>query len=547
MPSHVLDPHQGLSSPTRFPFGWFWPIIIAGAILGDNSHAATAQPIPKSTNPFERPLPAQPQSGIDQVVFPQLQRLGIEPAGVCTDAVFVRRVYLDVIGTLPSAAEARQFLQDRRPEKRAALIDELMARSEFADYWTLKWCDILRVKAEFPINLWPNAAQAYHRWIHTAVRDNLTYDKFARTLLTANGSNFREGPVNFYRAMQARTPDGIARTVALTLLGVRAEKWPDRQREEMAVFFSRLGYKGTGEWKEEIVFFDPEKPLKAPSPRFVFPDGKTAELTPNRDPREIFADWLITPQNPWFTRAIANRVWSWFFGRGVIHEPDDIRPDNPPANPALLAVLEKELIDACYDLKRLFRAILTSTTYQLSSITRSENPAAEANFAFYPLRRLSAEVLIDALNQISGTTEKYTSAIPEPFTFIPEDQRSIALPDGSITSSFLETFGRPGRDTGMEAERNNRVTSSQRLHLLNSTQVRRKIEQGPKIQGLLRAKGNPREVIDNLYFTILSRPPTDQERQIVGDYAKAPGMDGKTAALDLAWALVNSAEFLYHH
>lgn len=526
-----------------------WLALLAVGLWPGSLQAADPAPTsPLSHNPFERPLPAKPQSAIDRVVFAQLQRLGIEPASVCTDAIFVRRVYLDMTGTLPTAMETRQFLQDRKPDKRTALIDELFQRPEFADYWTLKWCDILRVKAEFPINLWPNAAQAYHRWIHTAVRDNLPYDKLARALLTSNGSNFREGPVNFFRAMQSRTPDGIGRTVALTLMGVRAEKWPANQREEMAVFFSRLGFKGTGEWKEEIVFFDPEKPLKAPSGRFTFPDGTTANLDPARDPREIFAHWLITPQNPWFTRAIANRAWSWFFGRGVVHEADDLRPDNPPANPELLAALEKELVDAGYDLRRLFRAILTSTTYQLSSIARSDHPAAEANFAFYPLRRLSAEVLIDALNQISGTTEKYTSAIPEPFTFIPEDQRSIALPDGSITSSFLETFGRPGRDTGYEAERNNRVTSAQRLHLLNSTQVRRKIEQGPKIQAILRMKGNsPREIIDSLYYLILSRPPTDQERQTVSDYAKAPGMDARTAALDLAWALVNSAEFLYHH
>jgi hypothetical protein len=315
----------------------------------------------------------------------------------------------------------------------------------------------------------------------------------------------------------------------------------------MAVFFSRLGYKGTGEWKEEIVFFNPELPLKAPAGHFAFPDGTTAALAADRDPRMVFADWLITPQNPWFNRAIANRAWSWFFGRGIVQEADDLRPDNPPSNPELLAALEKELVASGYDLKRLFRTILTSTTYQFASVARSENPAAEANFAFYPLRRLDAEVLIDALNQISGTTEKYASAIPEPFTFIPEDQRSVALPDGSITSTFLETFGRPGRDTGMQAERNNRITAAQRLHLLNSTHIRKKIEQGPKIQALVRTRGSPREVIDALYYTILSRPPTDQERQAVITYGSSPGMDARSAALDLAWALVNSAEFLYHH
>jgi hypothetical protein len=353
--------------------------------------------------------------------------------------------------------------------------------------------------------------------------------------------------VNFYRAMQSRTPDGIGRTTALTFMGSRAEKWTEAQRTEMAVFFSRLDYKGTGEWKEEIVFFNPEKPLKTPSGKFVFPDGSTAPLAPERDPREVFADWLIRPGNPHFTRPIANRVWSWFLGRGVVHEPDDLRADNPPTNPALLDALEKEMVAANFDLRRFFRTILNSTTYQFSSIPRSEKPEAEASFAFYPLRRLDAEVLVDALNQISGTTEKYTSPIPEPFTFIPEDQRSIALPDGSITSSFLETFGRPGRDTGIEAERNNRVTAAQRLHLLNSTHVRRKIEQGPKLQALYRARGGNREIIDALYYTILSRAPTDQERQAALTYAKQPGIDSRAAAQDLAWALVNTAEFLFRH
>ena len=554
MHSHALKLRPGTLTPAWFSHWWFWPLLVALVIGGSSSvHAAKAGKASKASvapvvgSPFERPLAAQPQNEIDRAVFAQLKRLAIEPAHGCTDPVFLRRVYLDVIGTLPTALEVREFLQDRQPDKRTALIDRLLARDEFADYWTMRWCDVLRVKAEFPINLWPNAAQAYHRWIHTAVRDNLPYDKFARTLLTANGSNFREGPVNFYRAMQSRTPDGTARTVALTFMGVRAEKWSEKQREEMAVFFSRHVFKGTGEWKEEIVFFNPETPLKAPSGRFVFPDGQTAPLAPDRDPREVFADWLVTPQNPWFTRAIANRVWSWFLGRGVVHEADDLRPDNPPTNPELLATLEKELVASGYDLKRFFRTILNSTTYQLASVARSDNPAAEANFAFYPLRRLDAEVLIDALNLITGTSEKYTSAIPEPFTFLPDDQRSIALPDGSITSSFLETFGRPGRDTGIEGERNNRVTASQRLHLLNSTQVRRKIEQGPKIQALIRNKAGAREAIDALYYTILSRPPTDQERQVVVDYGKAPGMDSRTAALDLAWALVNSAEFLYRH
>lgn len=500
-----------------------------------------------SPSPFEVPGDVKPEGEIDKLVFAKLDKLGLQPASLCSDPVFVRRAYFDIIGTLPSGHEAKEFILDRSPNKRAVLIDRLLARDEFADYWAMKWSDLLRVKAEFPINLWPNAAQVYHRWIHTAVRDNKPYDQFARELLTASGSNFRVGPVNFYRAMQNREPQGIAQTVALTFLGTRADKWPTNRLQGLAGFFSQLNYKYTGEWKEEIVFFDPAKDTNQLWKAATFPDGKDAKLAPDKDPREVFADWLIDPKNPSFTRNIANRVWSWLLGRGIIHEPDDLRPDNPPVNPELLAYLERELISSHYDLKHLFRLILNSKTYQLSPVPRSNDPKAVTNFAFYSLRRLEAEVLIDALNQITGTTEKYSSAIPEPFTFIPEDQRSIALPDGSITSPFLEMFGRPSRDTGLESERNNRITAAQRLHLLNSSQIQRKIEQSRMIQYQTQSNKTPNEIAAGIYLGILSRFPTQEELKLVSARVPSGGAMGREVAVDLAWALINSAEFLYRH
>jgi hypothetical protein len=411
----------------------------------------------------------------------------------------------------------------------------------------MKWSDLLRVKAEFPINLWPNAAQAYHRWIRTSIRGNKPYDQFVSEMLTSNGSNFRVGQVNFYRAMQNHEPQSIAQTVALTFMGTRAENWPTNQLAGLAAFFSQVGYKSTGEWKEEVVFFDPGKATNGLWQAAMFPDSTRVKLAPDRDPREVFADWLIDPKNPWFTRNIVNRVWSWLLGRGIIHEPDDLRPNNPPSNPELLAWLEKELVAAKYDLKHLYRLILNSSTYQLASISQNTSPEAVANFASYPLRRLDAEVLIDALNQITGATEKYTSSIPEPFTFIPEDQRSIALPDGSITSSFLEMFGRPPRDTGLESERNNRPTAAQRLHLLNSSHIQRKIEQSRMIQYQTQGNKPPREIATGMYLGILSRFPTDAERKAVEAYFQSGSVSRREAAVDLAWALINSAEFLYRH
>jgi hypothetical protein len=517
-----------------------------GVLLALGTLLAVAAPAP-GPSPFESPNPPVPRNRIDELVFRKLQQLEIAPAYPCSDAAFVRRAYLDIIGTLPTGFEAQDFIRDTKPNKRSALVDRLLEREEFADYWAMKWSDLLRVKAEFPINLWPNAVQCYHRYIRTAVKENLPYDRFARELLTSSGSNFRVGPVNFYRAMQNKDAKGIAQAVALTFMGERAEKWPAERWEGMAAFFQQVGYKSTLEWKEEIVFFDPELWTNNPTRTAVFPDGTKAQLDPKKDPREVFADWLIAPTNRWFTRNIANRVWSWLLGRGIIHEPDDIRPDNPPSNPELLAYLEQELIGARYDLKHLYRQILNSQTYQLSCVPRSDKAEAEAQFAYYPLRRIEAEVLIDALNQITGTTEKYSSPIPEPFTFIPENQRAIALGDGSITSTFLELFGRPARDTGLESERSSRSSAAQRLHLLNSSHIQRKIEQSRMIEYQTQSKKTPREMAAGIYLGILSRFPTEAELQKFEGYLQTAKVGNREAAIDLAWALINSAEFLHRH
>jgi hypothetical protein len=432
------------------------------------------------------------------------------------------------------------------------LIDQLLERDEFADYWAMRWSDVLRIKAEFPINLWPNAAQAYHRWIRTCIKDNVPYDQMVREMLTASGSNFRVPPVNFYRAMQNREPAGIAQTVALTFMGTRADKWPKEQLAGMAAFFAKVGYKSTKEWKEEIVFFDPARTNAAatnglPPAAAVFPDGTPAHLSPDQDPREVFADWLVDPKNPWFTQNIANRIWAWLLGRGIIHEADDIRPDNPPSNPELLALLERELRENQYDLKKLCRLILNSKTYQLSSVPKSQSAEGDANFSHYLLRRLDAEVLIDALDKLTGGTENYSSPIPEPFTYIPANKRSIALPDGSISSPFLEMFGRSPRDTGLESERNNRPTAEQRLHLLNSSQIQRKIEQSPMIKNLTSAGKDPRTIATGMYLGILSRFPTEDELKVVEDYFRTSRLGRRESAVDVVWSLINSAEFLYRH
>jgi hypothetical protein len=518
-------------------------VLLCPSILGQRRvRPRRVTPKPRPVASVRKPSTTNP---IDVLIRKGQQRKGIQPAELCTEEIFVRRVYLDVIGTLPEPEEIRIYFKKRRLDKRSTLINELLRREEFADYWALKWCDLLRVKAEFPINLWPNAVQAYHRWIRDAIAENLPYDEFARALLCSSGSNFRVPPVNFYRAVQGQEPATLARAVALTFMGTRLDQFTQDHRAGMETFFSHIAFKGTAEWKEEIVFLDPQP---RDDQRAVFPDGSKATIRSDQDPRMVFADWLIAPGNPWFARAIVNRIWAWLFGRGIIHEPDDIRPDNPGTHPAVLAYLEQELVKSKYDLQHIFRLILTSQTYQQSPIARRPNEEAEAYFACYPVRRLDAEVLIDALCRISGTKESYSSMVPEPFTFIPEEHRSIELADGSITSQFLEMFGRPARDTGLFSERNNQPSQAQRLHLLNSSHVQTKIERGPRLKGLLKtAKKDRTELVRTIYLTILSRYPNQQEFGHMTKYYQTKGITSQQATTDLVWALINSKEFLYRH
>lgn len=513
-------------------------LISIAVLLSTFGHALAA-------GPYESVGSFNPVNEIDRIFLKGLETQQLEPANPCSDAVFIRRVYIDLMGTLPDAAQVRAFLENPRQDKRDTLIYTLLQSDGFADYWSLKWCDVLRVKAEFPINLWPNAVQAYHRWVYDALRNNMPYDRFARELLTSSGSNFRVPQVNFFRAVQKRQSAAIAEAVALTFMGSRYESWTADQRERVAVFFSRVGYKETAEWKEEIVYLDPNFTDVIDA---VFPDGKKVRITPDQDPREVFADWLIAPDNRWFARAAVNRLWFWLMGRGLIHEPDDIRPDNPPVHPDVLAYLEKELAASRYDLKHIYELILKSAVYQQSSIPQDDTERSYLYFACYPVRQLDAEVLIDAICLLTDSSEEYSSPIPEPFTFIPAQNRSIVLADGSITSQFLEMFGRPARDTGLLLERSNDPSSAQRRELLNSTHIQTKIERSAKLNTWIRdARGNSVRLATAIYLNILSRYPTKSELAAIAEYQQSTKLNARQAAIDLVWALLNSKEFLYKH
>lgn len=517
------------------------------AVVIAASRAGVCAPVlPFEKDPQARLVPPL-SANLDALVSAKQKAAGIPRARPASDEVFLRRVFLDTIGTLPTREEAAEFLGDKNPGKREVLVARLLDRPEYADYWGMKWGDALRIKSEFPVNLWPNAAQAYDGWVRESLRQNMPYSGFARALLTAEGSNFRDPPVNFLRSAGSKDPAALAAAAALAFMGERTANWTPERRADLAFFFSRVGFKKTGEWKEEIVFFNPPSG-DAPAPdQARLPDGSRVKVGPQTDPREVFAQWLVASPNSPFAKNAANRIWFWVFGRGIVHEPDDNRPDNPPSNPELLDWLARQFQAAKYDTKQLLKIILNSGTYQLSPLPPDGKPRSGADMATYPVRRLEAEVLIDAINRITGTKEEYMSMIPEPYTFLPDDTRAIALPDGSITGAQLELFGRPPRDTGLLAERGTNVTASQRLTLLNSKHILTKINNSKKLRDMLGSATTPQEAVSRLYLTFLSRYPTQDEQETIAAY-QPPAATPKNQKLnDIAWALVNSPEFLYRH
>lgn len=495
--------------------------------------------------PFESGIGFVPVNRIDMLFLDSLEWKKIRPADLCTDMVFVRRVYLDLYGAIPGEKEAKEFIDSTDPKKRAKLIEKLLESEEFVDYTSMQWCDVLRVKAEFPINLWPNGAMSYYRWIREAVRTNMPYDRFARELLSAEGSNFRDGNSNFYRAVPSKDPGTIAENVALTFLGERTENWSEEQRAELAVFFSRMAYKSTAEWKEEIVY-RVRTPLE--SPDVVFPDGSRGTVPENVDPRNVFIDWLVSEKNVRFGECAVNRIWARLFGRGLVHEQDDFRTDNPPVHPEILEHLRKELVRSNYDCKHVYRLILNSSTYQQSSIPADRNPDALKFFAAYPIRRLKAEVLQDMFMKLFDVQNAYVSEVPEPFTYIPPKYRTILLHEPGISSSFLEMFGRSSRDTGMESDRNDEVSESQQLFMLNSTEINQWTR---KLMWKYRNLGKrPTERVKNLetlWLEILSRYPSAEELQAVKLIFEEHENEPVQVMQDLIWSLLNSKEFVSAH
>ncbi len=492
-------------------------------------------------------------SYIDDLVYRKLAKLGIALSGRTSDAEFLRRVYLDVIATLPTPDEVRAFLRDTDPQKRAKLIDRLLDRPEYVDYRTLRLADLLRVNGQ---HLSEEGADTYYRWIRDRVRKNVPYDQFVREVLTGRGSTYRSGPANYFRV--AGNPEELAETTAQSFLGTRIacakchnhpfERWKQSDYYGMAAFFARFGKKGGPEFGEEQVFVRRDGEARNPRTKQVikpkFLGGAEPTIDPDADRRAVLADWLTAKNNLDFARVAVNRLWTDYFGKGIVDQPDDFRVSNPPANAPLLDALARDFITHNFDVKYITRVILNSETYQRSSEILPGNVKDERYFSRAYPRRLPAEPLMDAVAQV---TEK-----PDRFGAYPPGWRAIQIRDSRIGAYFLEVFGRPKREILCACERSPQPNLSQSLHLINSGNLNNKLAADDgRVARLLRRfepwapAARDKRIVEEMYLLTLSRYPAKPEAQILLTHI-ARAKDRRKGFEDALWALLNSEEFLFN-
>jgi hypothetical protein len=493
-------------------------------------------------------------NGIDAAALRQWESLGIAPSALCTDAEFIRRAALDITGTLPTPSEVKAFIADTAVDKRARLVGQLLARPEYASFFAVKWADILRNKREGKTEL-RSATFNFFDWIRAELARNTRYDQFVRAILVAKGTPETAPPVHWYRNLKEST--AFVDDAAQVFLGMRLqcakchhhpfEKWSQHDYYSFAAFFARVGRKPDIQAQRngregEVIYtlrsgtVTHPKTGEAMTPRGL--GGDPVPVSAEEDPRTELVDWMADPSNPFFAKALVNRYWAHFFGRGLVEPMDDIRLTNPPSNPELLDTLAQVFVKKGYDLKDLIRTICTSRVYGLSSIPNVTNAKDRQSFARHYPRRMRAEVLLDAIAQVSG--------VPTPFDGLPPGTRAIDLPDESVGSSFLDAFGRPKRDTPCECERVSDASLGQSLMLLNSSEIQSKLTT-PGSRAELMAK-DPRpdaDKVDELFWAAFGRAPASQERSsALGHLAKHA--DNKRSAFeDIIWALVNAKEFQF--
>jgi hypothetical protein len=493
-------------------------------------------------------FPKVPENNyIDTLVFNKLKKLRVAPSELCGDEGFLRRVYIDVIGMLPTAEEYQRFMSSTAPNKRELLIDELLGRKEFVELWVLKWAELLQIRSSNQVSY--KAMLLYYNWLQDKLAKNVPMDQMVQELLAATGGTFKSPATNYYQNETDTLK--VAENVAQVFMGMRIQcaqchnhpfdRWKMDDYYGFAAFFSQIGRKGTDDPRETVVFNSGGGEVTHPvggrvvKPKFL--GGAESDVT-GKDRRAVLAKWLASPENPYFATNLANIVWAHFFGIGIIHEVDDVRVSNPPSNPELLQELGKRFTEYKYDFKKLVRDICTSRTYQLATQTNESNQGDTRNFAHQNIRRIRAEMFLDCISEVTETKNKFPG--------LPVGARAVQIADGGVSTYFLSTFGRATRETVCSCEVKLEPTLSQSLHLMNGETSTQKIQAGDVIGRRLTAKKAPKEIIEELYVRCLSRKPLVQElAKLEAVLAAEP--DKKKGLEDVFWALLNSREFMFNH
>jgi hypothetical protein len=519
----------------------------------------------RATVPLGIPVPSYDfpeQTFVDRAAHKKWQQLGLVPSELCTDGQFIRRVSIDITGTLPTPAQVSAFQNSTEPDKRDKLVAALLETPEYSFYFANKWADILRVKRHGQ----PGRAYgtfSFHDWLRQAVAQDMPYDQLARAILSATGDEYTDPPTVWYKELQS--PEQFVDDTAQVFLGLRLacaqchhhpyEKWSQDDYWGIAAFFGRLGRKTSlqagGVQNQAIqvasiynrpsgeVYNKRTGQLAAIKPL----DGKPLQVPPGEDPREKLANWLVDDSNPFFARALVNRYWAHFFGRGIVDPPDDMRVTNPPSNPELLAALASDFDQHHYSLKHLIRTICTSRTYQLSAVPNDFNKHDKQTYArFYP-KRLSAEVLFDAVCQVTDS--------PSGFGGVPQDRhgprRAIMLPDESFSSYFLEVFGRPQRSSACECERVNEANLAQALHLLNSDDVQNKLSRpGGRADALASSHAPEEKKVEELFLWAFAHQPSKAQKEAALKHIAKNAKSKKVAYENILWAMLNTKEFVFN-
>ncbi len=486
---------------------------------------------------------------VDQTVFAKLNRMRIRPSDLCSDREFIRRAYLDVIGVLPRPEEVERFLAMPEKTRRNAVIDELLDRPEFYDFWALKFADILRSNGRL---IQSKGAYAFHRWIRASLEQDVPLDRFVQELLTAEGSTFKNPAANYYRI--SRDPESAVETTAQLFLGVRIqcakchnhpfERWTQDDYYGFAAFFSQVGRKKGNLPDEEVVYPSGSGEVRQPrtgetmKPKALGGPVMDGPKAPE-DRRVRLASWLSSADNPFFAKSLVNRVWYHLMGRGIVEPVDDFRDSNPASNDELLDGLTAEFVKEGYLLRPLIRTILRSRTYQLSAVTNSMNVDDTLYFSHCQTKLLPAEVLLDAISAVTATSTKFDG--------LPMGARACQIPDGKMENPFLKTFGRPARELACECERESESNLSQALQLIGGATVNGKLrDEKGRMSTLAASKKAPEEIARELYEVALSRNPTPAEREAAVKHLTA-AKNRREAVEDLGWVLINSKEFLFRH